>query len=105
MANNNLSKKVLVKRIAEETGLTQVIVDKVLKAEYEIIPAMLNEIKAEDKKESGKVQLLGFGTYSVTYHPARTTKNPRNIEETVEVPAGYRTTFTPGKKFKEIING
>ncbi|MES2907186.1 MAG: integration host factor subunit beta [Pseudomonadota bacterium] len=50
-----------------------------------------------------RVELRGFGTFSVKERPARTGRNPRT-GATVQVEAKRLPAFKPGKELKERIN-
>ena len=49
-----------------------------------------------------KIQLLGFGTFSVNERPAREGINPAT-KETIEIPASRVPGFRPAKAFKELV--
>ena len=65
-----MNKKELVAAVAAKTEMTQVSVEKALKA---IIEATVAEVA-----KKGKVQLIGFGTFEARERAARTGKNPQN---------------------------
>ena len=54
--------------------------------------------------EGGRVELRGFGAFSVKRRDARTGRNPRT-GEAVEVPGKAAPFFKPGKELREIVNG
>ena len=53
--------------------------------------------------EGGRVELRGFGAFSVRSRPARAGRNPRT-GETVEVPAKAVPFFKSGKELRERLN-
>lgn len=53
--------------------------------------------------EGGRVELRGFGAFSVRARPARAGRNPRT-GETVEVPAKSVPFFKSGKELRERLN-
>ena len=53
--------------------------------------------------EGGRVELRGFGAFSVRARPARSGRNPRT-GETVEVPAKSVPFFKSGKELRERLN-
>lgn len=53
--------------------------------------------------EGGRVELRGFGAFSVRSRPARSGRNPRT-GETVEVPAKSVPFFKSGKELRERLN-
>ncbi len=62
----------------------------------------LETIKRNTKKGRG-VQLLGFGTFTVTRRRKRKGRNPQTGQEIV-IPATKSVRFKAGKDFKEIIS-
>ncbi|MBE6414246.1 MAG: HU family DNA-binding protein [Verrucomicrobiaceae bacterium] len=60
--------------------------------------AVLDAVKAGTKKYE-KLQLVGFGSFSVVKRKKRTCKNPRTGEK-VEVPACKVVKFKAGAAFK-----
>jgi integration host factor subunit beta len=53
--------------------------------------------------EGGRVELRGFGAFSVRSRPARSGRNPRT-GETVDVPAKSVPFFKSGKELRERLN-
>ena len=51
----------------------------------------------------GRVELRGFGAFSVRSRPARVGRNPRT-GETVDVPAKAVPFFKSGKELRERLN-
>ena len=51
----------------------------------------------------GRVELRGFGAFSVRARPARAGRNPRT-GETVDVPAKSVPFFKSGKELRERLN-
>lgn len=98
-----LTKKDLVTRIAEETGVAKKTIEAVLKAEHTLIPTMLGEVRVEDANEKSTLALTGFGTYTISYVPERDGKSPKT-GETIKIPASYRVRFSAGSKTKEFAN-
>ena len=52
---------------------------------------------------NGRVELRGFGAFSVRLRPARAGRNPRT-GETVDVPAKSVPFFKSGKELRERLN-
>ncbi|MCD6287991.1 MAG: HU family DNA-binding protein [Candidatus Hydrogenedentes bacterium] len=65
------------------------------------VNAVLNTIKKGVKKDK-KVQLAGFGTFSVRKRKARTGRNPRT-GETIKIKASKSVGFKAGKAFRESL--
>lgn len=51
-----------------------------------------------------KVQLVGFGTFETRERAARSGRNPRKPDETIEIPASKAPVFKAGKGLKELVN-
>lgn len=51
-----------------------------------------------------RVQIAGFGTFSVVERAAREGRNPRT-GETIPIPASRGVKFKPGTSLKDSING
>ena len=67
------------------------------------VNAVFGAIEAELAK-MGKVQLMGFGTFSVKERAARKGRNPQT-NETIKIKASKAPKFKPGKAFKDLVNG
>ena len=87
-------KSELVQRIAEHNPhLYQRDVEN-------IVNAILDEIVAALAR-GDRVELRGFGAFSVKHRPARAGRNPRTGEE-VNIPPGKAVRFKPGKELQGI---
>lgn len=82
-----MTKTDLTNEIAAKAGLTKVQAKAALDATLESISQAL--------ENSDKVQLIGFGTFSVVEKPERKGRNPRTKEEIV-IPARKVVKFKPG---------
>lgn len=85
----------LVDAIAESTGLTKKDSDAAVKAFVEAVTSAL--VKGD------KVQLVGFGTFSVGERKERKGLNPKTREEIV-IPASKAPKFSAGKALKDAVN-
>ena len=63
--------------------------------------AVLDAIISGIKKE-GSVQIVGFGTFSVSSREARTGVNPRTGEK-IQIKASKNVRFKSGAKLKESL--
>lgn len=54
-------------------------------------------------ERGGRVELRGFGAFSVRSRPPRTARNPRT-GEVVDVPAKHVPFFRAGKELQERLN-
>ncbi len=91
-----MNKAELVEAIAKSTKLSKAEVEKTVKAFTEVVTAEL-------KKKDGKVQLVGFGTFSVTKRAAREGRNPQTGAP-MKIKASKAPKFTPGKALKDAVN-
>ena len=90
-----MTKAELVEFVAEKADLTKADAGRALEAVMEGITKGL--------KESGKVTLVGFGTFSAKKREARTGRNPQT-GETVKIPARVAPSFKAGNSLKDSLN-
>lgn len=90
-----MSKSELVDFIAQEAGLTKADAAKAVDAFQKGV--------IKGVKESGKVTLVGFGTYTSKRREGRNGINPLT-QKPMSIPAKNVVSFKPGSKFKEEIN-
>ena len=90
-----MNKTELVAAIADSADLTKKDAEKALKAFTDAVTAEL--------KKGGKVQLVGFGTFSSKKRAARNGRNPRT-GETVKIAARKAVTFKAGTALKNRVN-
>lgn len=67
-----------------------------------IVNAILDEI-GDALARADRVELRGFGAFSVKNRPARTGRNPRTGEQ-VDVAEKYVPQFKSGKEIRERLN-
>ncbi len=90
-----LTKRDLVMRISEETGLIQTQV-------FDVIQKTLDQI-SEALAKGGKVELRNFGVFEVKVRKARVGRNPRQPETDVPIPARAMVKFKAGKEMKATV--
>jgi len=90
-----MNKSQLVKRISNDTGLSQATADKALQS---VLNAITETIQAGEK-----VLLVGFGTFSVAERSAREGRNPATGKK-IKIPARKAVKFKAGTKFTDSIN-
>ena len=88
-----MNKAELIAKIAE-TGLSK-------KDAGIAVEAVINAISTS-LANGESVQLLGFGTFDVREHGARSGRNPRT-GEVIEIKAAKVPGFKPGKALKEKV--
>jgi len=67
-----------------------------------VVNAVLDEI-GDALARGDRVELRGFGAFSVKNRPARTGRNPRTGEQ-VDVEEKYVPQFKAGKEIRERLN-
>ena len=90
-----MNKAELVAVMAEKAEISKKDAEKALKA--------FTDVVAEELKKGEKIQLVGFGTFSVKDRKARTGRNPKTGEE-LAIPASKVPSFKAGKNLKERLN-
>ena len=87
----------LVAKIAEENPhLTQADAERVVRMIFDTI--------TEKLAEGGRVELRGFGAFSIKQRDPRLGRNPRT-GETVDVEAKAVPYFKTGKELRDRLNG
>jgi nucleoid DNA-binding protein len=61
------------------------------------------ELIADGLTKGEKIDLRGFGTFSVRESAARTGRNPQSGEP-IQIPARRVPAFKPGKELKDKVN-
>ena len=90
-----IKSQLIEKLAAENTHLTHAEVERVVNV---VLDRMVDSMSS-----GGRVELRGFGAFSVRSRPARSGRNPRT-GETVQVPAKSVPFFKSGKELRERLN-
>jgi nucleoid DNA-binding protein len=90
-----LTKRDLVIRISEETGLIQTQV-------FEVVQKTLNYI-TESLAKGDKVELRNFGVFDVKIRKPRVGRNPNKPETDVPIPARAMVKFKAGKEMRAEV--
>ncbi len=90
-----MNKTELIEKIAEGSGLSKVDSKKALDA---AVAALKDALVAGDK-----IQLVGFGTFSVSERPAREGINPATKEK-IQIAAKKVAKFKAGAELADAIN-
>ena len=91
-----MTKKEIVKQIADRADLTQLKTKKIVQWTFD---AIIDTLIAE-----GRIELRNFGVFEVKRRKARRARNPRT-NEPVAVEAKNVVTFQPGKEMEERVRG
>ena len=89
-----MTKSDLIERLSTKAELTRP------RAE-ELVDFLLNDV-TEALKSGEKVNISGFGTFTVSTRKARTGRNPKTGEP-IEIPASRSAKFKAGKTLKEAL--
>ena len=91
-----MTKSELIQRVAYgQTPLTTRDVELAVNVMLEHMAACL--------AAGGRIEIRGFGTFSLRYRPARLARNPRT-EAAISLPARYAPHFKPGKALRERVD-
>ena len=91
-----MTKRDLVIRISEETGLVQQQVLDILQKTLDVMSSML--AKGE------KVELRNFGIFEIRVRKARTGRNPNHPGTDVPIPERAVVRFKAGKEMREAVS-
>jgi nucleoid DNA-binding protein len=90
-----LTKRDIVLRISEETGLTQLQV-------FDVVQKTLDMI-SESLAGGDKVELRNFGVFDVIIRKPRIGRNPNKPEKDVPIPARAMVKFKAGKVMRAEV--
>ena len=90
-----MNKTELIAAIAEAADLSKKDAEKALKA--------FTYVVAEELKNGGKVQIVGFGNFEVSERAEREGRNPQS-GEVMKIAASKAPKFKAGKALKDMIN-
>src|SRR5438105_14930122 len=92
--NGPVTKKEIVKQIADRIGETQLKTKEIVQQTFDAIIDTLIEQR--------RIELRNFGVFEVKVRKARKARNPRTGEK-VDVPPKCVVTFKPGKEMEERV--
>jgi nucleoid DNA-binding protein len=90
-----ITKRDLVVRISNETGLTQLQVQEVVQ---KTLDAVTHELA-----QGNTTVMRNFGTFEVRQTKAKVGRNPKNPGKAVPIPPRAVVKFKPGKEMKEKV--
>lgn len=90
-----MHKTEFMRSVAYEAHVSTDLAKHILEVAFDIIQKEL--------VRGGRIQILGFGTFSVKERSERKGTNPRTGEE-IHLPAKKRPHFTASKSFKAAVN-
>jgi len=71
--------------------------------DVELAVKTLLEHMAQTLAAGQRIEIRGFGSFSLHYRPPRVGRNPKS-GEAVELPAKHVPHFKPGKELRERVN-
>ena len=90
-----MNKSELINQIAESSDISKKAADDALQG---FIMAITDTLEKGDK-----LQLIGFGTFSVAKRPARDGRNPQT-GKAIKIPAKNVVKFKVGSKLSNAVN-
>jgi nucleoid DNA-binding protein len=92
---SNVTKKDLVEKISDSTGLTQV--------DTKIVVESFLEAIAQSLEKGKNIEIRGFGRFKVKKKKERMARNPRTNEH-IKVQAGYKPVFEASRELRGMVN-
>ena len=93
--NNTITKKILIDRIADSTGMKRVAVKQVVQ---EFLDQVIVELG-----DGNRLEFRDFGVFEVKQRAPRMAQNPKTHER-VPVPAKRTVTFKVGRRIREAMD-
>lgn len=90
-----MTKKELVSKLAEATGMKKADIDRVIAAAADAL--------TEAMHSGDSVSIPGFGIFTSKVREAHPGKNP-STGETITIPAKRVAIFKPAKQLKDTVN-
>jgi integration host factor subunit beta len=91
-----VTKKELVNRIADKTGVTKVVAKEIIQS---FLDAIIDELA-----EGNRLEFREFGVFESRDRAARRAQNPRTLEK-VDVPAKRIVKFKVGRMMRKKVSG
>jgi DNA-binding protein HU-beta len=90
-----MTKAELIESVASKVDLPRATAERAVNTMFDEMVTAL--------RQGDKVNISGFGTFSVSARKARTGRNPKT-GESIEIAASRAAKFKPGKTLKDEIN-
>ena len=71
--------------------------------DIELAVKTILEYMSSSLSNGERIEIRGFGSFSLHYRPARSGRNPKSGEP-VSLPSKYVPHFKPGKELRERVN-
>lgn len=76
-------------------------------ADPEMIQKVVKKIlqyMSENLSSGDRIEIRGFGSFSLRYRPPRTARNPKTGDSGVKVKSKHVPHFKPGKELRNRVN-
>jgi DNA-binding protein HU-beta len=90
-----MTKQDMIDRMAKEARISKAAAERALGAYIGAV--------GEELKKSGKLSLVGFGTFNCVQRRARTGRNPKT-GDAIQIPARRVVRFKAGKGLTDVVN-
>ena len=90
-----MTKKDIVLKITDATGIKQVDVKKIVQKTFDVI--------VDSLMQGDKVELRNFGVFDVKIRKARVGRNPNRPETDVPIPSRAMVKFKAGKEMRAEV--
>ena len=91
-----MTKSELIARLAERFP-------QLVAKDADLSVKMILDAMTEALAKGDRIEIRGFGSFSLNYRPPRTGRNP-STGESIRIPGTKKPKFVPGTSFKELIN-
>ena len=91
-----MTKSELIARLAERFP-------QLVAKDADLSVKMILDAMTEALVKSDRIEIRGFGSFSLNYRPPRTGRNPKSGDK-VQVPAKYVPHFKAGKELRERVD-
>ncbi len=91
-----MTKSELIERIAERQ-------DQLSPKDIELAIKLILEYMSQSLASGSRIEIRGFGSFSIHYRAPRTGRNPKT-GESVELEGKYVPHFKPGKELRDKVN-
>ena len=93
---DTVTKSELIEHIAQKQG-------QLAYKDVELAVKSILEYMAQTLASGERIEIRGFGSFSLHYRPARVGRNPKSGEP-VSLPAKYVPHFKPGKELRDRVD-
>jgi integration host factor subunit beta len=77
--------------------------DTLSERDVELAVKVIVDVMSDALASGERIEIRGFGSFSLHSHPARTARNPRTGAP-VALPKRFSPYFRPGKELRERVN-